>query len=186
MLPRLIRLLEEGDDDAKLAAGAALYRLLGANILDTIEVLPEALDDAAIADPDPEGRPPRRPLAELMSDPRDRPPPGSKEELELPSVDAERWRAYWNAHGPDLDPRLRLRRGHAYTPSVSLYELDRLPLGPDERRRLHRELAARTGRLTPFDPHDFVIMQEQSLAAWGAIVAAAGATAGSWARPLGV
>jgi hypothetical protein len=69
---------------------------------------------------------------------------------------------------------------------VSLYELDRLPLPPDERRRLHRELAARTGKITAFDPHDFVVVQEQRLAVWGALVASAGGVPGAWTRPAGV
>jgi len=66
---------------------------------------------------------------------------------------------------------------------VSLYELDQLPLTPTERRRLHRELAARTGKITAFDPHDFVAAQERSLAAWGAIVRSTEETPGAWSRP---
>jgi hypothetical protein len=185
-VPALLGLLSSGEDDEKLAAGAALERLLGADLRVEIEVLPEALDEPAVADPDPAPAPPRRPLAEIVSDPRDRPPPGSKEKLEVASPDPERWRPYWVEHGRRLDPRLRHRRGQPYTPSVSLYELDRLPLPPDERRRLHRELAARTGKITAFDPHDFVVVQEQRLAVWGALVASAGGAPGAWTRPAGV
>jgi hypothetical protein len=67
---------------------------------------------------------------------------------------------------------------------VSLYELDRLPLAPEDRRRLHRELAVRTGRYTPFDPHDFVVVQERSLKAWEGLVKASVEVPGSWARSL--
>src|SRR5262249_13196132 len=94
-----------------------------------------------------------------------------------------RWRAHWAEHGHRYDPDLRLRRGNPYSPSVSLYELDRLPLAPEDRRRLHRELAARTGKLTPFDPHDFVIVQEQRLVAWASLAKAPAEAPGPWGRP---
>ena len=68
---------------------------------------------------------------------------------------------------------------------MSLYELDKLPLPPDDRRRLHRELAARTGKLTAFDPHDFVLAQERSLAAWGSLVKGSAETPGSWGKARG-
>jgi len=182
-VPALIGLLASEQEDVPLAAGAALDRLLGANLIDTIEIMPEALDDVPVADPDP--TPPAARLAVLVSDPRDQPPAGSSETLEVPSADPARWRAYWAEHGHRHEPSLRLRRGHPYSPSVSLYELDRLPLAPDDRRRLHRELAVRTGRLTPFDPHDFAHVQEQSLAAWAALVKASAETPGSWGRATG-
>ena len=100
----------------------------------------------------------------------------------MASTDPQRWRAYWAEHGTKLDPQHRVRRGHGYSPSVSLYELDRLPLAPEERRTLHRELAARTGKLARFDTHDLVVIQERSLAEWGALVKATAETPGSWDR----
>jgi len=177
-IPALIDLLESEDDKQKLAAGAALDRLLGAGILQSIEIQPEALDDVVIVDPDPEA------LATIVSHPRDVPPNGSTETLEVPSTDPAMWRAYWREHGGRFDPRQRLRRGQAYSPSVSLYELDRLPLSMEDRRALFRELAARTGKLASFDPSDLVSVQEESLAAWGAILKATSETLGSWARPV--
>jgi hypothetical protein len=66
---------------------------------------------------------------------------------------------------------------------VSLYELDKLPLGPEDRRRLLRELASRTGKVVRFETHDLVVVQERNLAAWSAVVAGTGGTPGSWARP---
>jgi hypothetical protein len=182
-VPALINLLGSEEKEVQLAAGAALDRLLGANLVQQIEIMPEALEEVEVVDPDPEPPPPRKPLAALVGDPRDPPPPGSAETLEVPSIDPEQWRAHWAEHGKSHDPRLRLRRGNPYSPSVSLYELDRLPLSPEDRRRLHRELAARTGKFTAFDPHDFVIAQEQSLAAWGALVKSSAETPGSWSRP---
>ncbi len=145
--------------------------------------MPEALEDVPVTDPDPDPPPAR--LAALVSDPRDVPPAGSAETLEVASTDPAAWRAHWAEHGKRHDPRQRVRRGNGYSPSVSLYELDRLPLSTEDRRRLHRELCARTGKITAFDPHDFVLAQEQSLAAWGALVKAAAETPGSWARAMG-
>jgi hypothetical protein len=180
-VPALIGLLESEEDGVPLAAGAALDRLLGANLIDKIEIMPEAIDDVPVVDPDPD--PPAGRLALQVSDPRDQPPAGSPETLEVPSADPAKWRAHWAEHGRRHDPKLRLRRGNPYSPSVSLYELDRLPLPPVDRRRLHRELCARTGKLTAFDPHDFVVVQEQSLMAWASLVKASAETPGSWGRP---
>jgi hypothetical protein len=182
-VPALIRLLESAEEDVPLAAGAALDRILGANLIQKIEVMPEEIEDVPVVDPDPEPPPGR--LSLQLSDPRDLPPPGSPETLEVPSADPAAWRAYWAEHGQRYDARQRLRRGNPYSPSVSLYELDRLPLSSGDRRLLHRELAARTGKLTHFDPHDFVVAQEQSLAAWGALVKSTSHTPGSWGRASG-
>ena len=185
-VPSLLRLLGDEDEAIGLAAGAALDRLLGANLIDTIEVLPEALESVDVVDPDPAPPPARgAALAEMMSNPRDKPPEGSSETLEVPSKDPDKWRAYWAEHGRKLDPKQRLRRGQGYSPSVSLYELDRLPLPPEDRRRLHRELALRTGKITHFDPFDFVVAQEASLKAWESLVRARVEAPGSWGRPVG-
>ena len=182
--PALLHLLEMEDEDLKRAVGAALERMLGAKLLDTIQIPPDALDDVHVPDPDPEPRPLRRTLAELVSDPRDQPPAGSSEELEVPSTDPERWRAYWAKHSRSYDPKYRIRRGQPYSPSISLYELDQLLLSPEDRRRLHRELAARTGKIAHFDPHDFVVVQERSLKVWESLVRTAAGASGSWGRPL--
>lgn len=187
-VPALLDLLETSEkDDAKLAAGAALERLLGAGLKDTIEVLPEALEEVDVLDPDPDRAvKPRavRSLAELTGDRRDSPPAGSSDSVEVPSTKPARWRAYWNEHHARYDPKLRLRRGQGYSPSVSLYELDGLSLAPEDRRRLHRELAARTGKITSFDPHDLVATQEQSLKAWETLVRGTSENSGAWTRPL--
>jgi hypothetical protein len=181
-VPELVGVLEGGDEQLARLAGAALERLLGAGLVDRVEILPEVLDQAPVHDPDPNAAPPRRGLAELLTDERSRPPSGSSEWLEAASVDPARWQSYWRAHGSNLDSKLRTRRGQAYSPSVSLYELDRLRLTPVERRRLHRELAFRTGAVTRFDPDDFVVMQEASLKSWEGIVAARPAPQGAWGK----
>jgi hypothetical protein len=125
-----------------------------------------------------------RSLSELIGDRRDSPPAGSSDNIEVPSTKPDRWRAYWNEHHPRYDSKLRLRRGQGYSPSVSLYELDALSLPPEDRRRLQHELAARTGKITSFDPHDLVATQEQSLKAWEALVRGTSENSGAWTRPL--
>jgi hypothetical protein len=171
-VPALLKLLEAEVVEVRLAAGAALDRMLGASLVDEIEVEPEALVDVAVVDPNPEPPRGRVSLAELVSDARDQPPAGSKDTLEVPSTEPERWRAYWAEHGRRFDRTLRYRRGQVYSPSVSLYELDRLALSAEDRRRLCRELAMRTGRWAHFDPHDFVAEQVKSLQRWEVIVRA--------------
>lgn len=181
-VPVLMGSLESEDDEVKLAAGAALDRLLGANMVEAFELQPEAAEDVLVVDPDPDPPKRRPPLAGELSDPRDMPSPGSPETIDVPSIDPAKWQAYWAAHGGKLDKKQRIRRGYPYSPSVSLYELDRLPLGPVDRRRLFRELCARTGRVVGFDPDDLVVVQERSLAAWGAAVKAMGEVPGAWGR----
>jgi hypothetical protein len=183
-VPALIALLEGDSEGLARSAGAALDRLLGANLREAIEVFPEAIEDVPVVDPDPEPSPPRPSLAALTGDPRDPPPRGSPEKLEVPSADPARWRAFWAEHAHRFDPAQRVRRGNPYSPSVSLYELDQLPLPAGERRVIHRELAARTGKLTAFDPHDLVVVQERGLIAWASLVAAAGEAPGSWGRAI--
>lgn len=184
-VPVLLHHLDAEDLAIKLAAGTALDRLLGANLTELIEIQPEALEEAEVMAPDP-APPPRHPSLAALLSPRDQPPPGSSETLEVTSTDPGRWRAYWAEHRRRFDPTLRLRRGQPYSCSTSLYELDKHPLPPADRRWLHRELAARTGKLTRFDPHDFVVVQEQSLKSWEPIVKATVEAPGYWSRPIGV
>ena len=185
-VPTLIDLLESGEDEAKAAAGEALERLLGANLIEAIEVQPDEVEDRMMLDPDPDPPKLRPSLAKLVSHPRDMPSAGSPETLEVASQDPAKWRAYWAQHGRQLDSKARVRRGRPYSPSVSLWELDRLPLGPGDRRRLHLEMAARTGRVVRFETHDLVVVQERSLAAWSSHVDASAVVPGSWSRRTGL
>ena len=62
-VPALIGLLTSEEEGVPLAAGAALDRLLGANLMQKIEIMPEALEDVPVVDPGPgpaEGAPRRR------------------------------------------------------------------------------------------------------------------------------
>ncbi|MDC3956958.1 hypothetical protein KEG38_24065 [Polyangium jinanense] len=169
-VPALIEQLTDDDEGVRFAAAEALDRMLGANLVEEIELEPEALEEAGVVDPNPEPARGRVALSELVSDPRDRLPAGSKDTVEAPSTDPERWQAYWAEHGARFDRKGRYRRGQTYSPSVSLYELDRLALSAEDRRRLSRELAVRTGRWVHFDPHDFVADQVRSLQGWEKVV----------------
>ncbi|XXT16015.1 hypothetical protein WME94_37845 [Sorangium sp. So ce429] len=181
-IPSLLDLLESTAGEVALAAGAALERLLGANLVMQVDVDPEVLQEVVLIDPNSERFRGRRSLGELVSDPRDRPPVGSKETLEVPSTDPARWRAYWSEHRARFDPKQRLRRGRQYSPLVSLHELSRLSLPIEDRRRLCRELAAQTGRWAHFDPHDFVAEQERCLGAWQAILQETDRAPGTWGQ----
>jgi hypothetical protein len=41
----------------------------------------------------------------------------------------------------------------------------------------------RTGAFVRFDPHDFVVVQEEAIRAWAPHAARASATPGRWSRP---
>ncbi len=119
-VPVLLGLLESENEEIRLAAGAALERLLGAGLIEKVEVLPEALEVVGVVDPDPEPKVVRPSLAALVSRPRDLPSAGSSEMLEVASMDAGRWRAHWGECGRRYDPKLRVRRGQGYSASVWL------------------------------------------------------------------
>lgn len=169
-VPSLIALLELEDEDVRFAAGAALDRILGANLVETVEVEPEELDDVPLVDPNPEPVTGRLALVDIVSDPRDKPEEGSADVLEVPSTDVAAWRAYWAEHGARFQLGQRVRRGQAYSAQVVLYELRELALSANDRRRLSRELARRTGRWVHWDAHDFVSVQEACLEEWGRVV----------------
>ncbi|MFO0758014.1 MAG: hypothetical protein U0359_16075 [Byssovorax sp.] len=183
--PLLIERLGAGDEETAPVAAAALERLLGAKLIEPIEVPPEKVEDMLLVDPDPEPPKAGSPLGRQVSRARDLPSDGSPETIEGPTRDPAKWQAYWSAHGRALDPNQRIRRGQPYSPSVSLYELDQLPLSPEDRRRLHRELCAQTGRTVAFDPHDLVVEQEKGISAWGGVVKAMREAPGAWGAKKG-
>lgn len=172
----------EGGDEIRLAAAWALERITGAGLWEEAAASEEEI---LVADPpQPDVGEPKAPrLARLVSDPRDAPPDPAPEMLEQPSTDPARWQAYWSEAGRNYEGPARYRRGAAYTPLVSLTELDQGRCTPGERRLLQRELIVRTGSYVPFDPHDFVVVQEQALAAWRPIAQRASSAPGRWVRP---
>jgi hypothetical protein len=119
-----------------------------------------------------------------VGDPRDEPEPPAPEIVERPTIDAARWRAWWKERQADIDPSRRYRRGHPYTPLISLRELDGVwPITPAERRNLQRELILRTGSFVRTDVNDFVVVQEEAMKAWEDIAARASSSPGSWVLP---
>jgi hypothetical protein len=122
-------------------------------------------------------------LAREVSDPRDEPSAGADDVVTIPTTRVARWTAYWSQRGADYRPNARYRRGHPYTPLVSLWELDAWPVTPPERRLLQRELVVRTGQFVRFDPHDFVSVQEEALRQWEPIAKRSSGAGGSFSRP---
>jgi HEAT repeat protein len=183
-VPALIDLLGHDDPVVQLTAAYALERLTGARLIEEVQVPPENLATPDVEEPDVGERGDKPPsLAREVSDARDRPSEGAGDTALLPSIDADRWRAHWIEHAGDYKPGLRYRRGSPYSPAISAWELDALPLTPGERRWLQRELVVRTGQVVRFDPHDFVQVQEEALVEWDKLARRAGGAAGTWSRP---
>lgn len=182
-VPLLIDLLGHEDPVIQLGAAYALDRLTGARLYDTVELPPEAIDVPDVEEPDV-GEPKGPSLSRMVSDSRDRPSEGAGDTATLPTIKADRWRAYWIEKGASYRLTAKYRRGSPYTATVSLWELDAWPVTPVERRWLQRELVVRTGQLVRFDPHDFVAVQELSLQAWAPVAQRMSGSPGAWARPM--
>jgi hypothetical protein len=179
-VPFLIELLERSEKVAPVAA-EALDRITNAGLFDEVVVEAEEIEAPDVPEPDVglgDERPP--PLARLVSDPRDLPAEPATETLRRPTVDAERWKAYWAERGESYDKAARYRRGAPYTTLLSHRELDRWPCTPKERKLLHWELVARTRGDVRFDPLDFVSVQEAAVSAWEPIAQRASGEAGRW------
>jgi hypothetical protein len=181
-IPPLVALLGHADEPVVLAAAYALDRVTNAGLYE--DAIVDAEDIVAPDVPEPDLGEPKAPsLARVVSDPRDLPAEPSTDTLRRPSTDAQRWRAWWLEKKDSFDAKARYRRGHPYTPLVSWRELDLWPCTPGERRLLHWELVARTGEFVRFDTHDFVPVQEESVAEWEAVARRASGSPGSWNLP---
>jgi hypothetical protein len=178
--PALMALLEHADEPVVLAAAYALDRMTNAGLYEDAIVEEDEIMVPDIPEPDLGDKDKPAPLARIVSDPRDMPAEPSTDTLQRPSTDRARWTAWWQKKGDSFDPKLRHRRGYPYTPHTSWLELDRWRCTPGERRLLHWELIARTGHYQRFDTHDFVPVQEESLAAWQPIARNASGSPGSW------
>ncbi len=178
-MPVLMKLLQHKDEPVVLAAAYALDRMTNAGLYEDAIVEAEEIMVPDVPEPDlGEKKPP--PLARVVSDPRDLPGPPSTDTLQRPSTDPHRWAAWWKEKAESFGEKLRHRRGYPYTPYISWLELDRWPCTPGERRLLHWELVARTGGNLHFDTHDFVAVQEESVAAWETLARNASGSPGSW------
>jgi len=182
-VPALIELLRHDDDGVITAAAYALDRITGAQLYEDVEIDPEEVIVPEAPTPDVGELEPPPPLAAEVSDPRDLPSSGSPDTITRPTTDPRRWQEYWRERRDAFKDGSRYRRGHGYTPVVSLWELDGWLLTAPERRFLQHELIVRTGRHVPFDPIDFVSIQEEALKTWEPIVQRTSAIAGSWSRP---
>ena len=177
----LLRVLREGkDDELKLAAAFALLRLTDAPLFDDTTIAPEKIDVPEPDEPD-DPSPARASVAKRISDPRDLPSDGSPDRAVLPSVDPARWES-WLAEREPYPEQLRLRRGKAYTPALSLLELADYAVTPFERTVLYRELVLKTGDALPFDVRDFVKVQAARLDAWAEPARRGSSQPGSWGR----
>ncbi len=165
--------------ELKRAAAFALQRITGAEIYDDVDLPPEKLD--AETPDDPPGLPASPPLRKTLS-PRDQPSDGSPDRMKLPPTRLAPWEAFLQREGHRFQGPARFRRGKPYTPATTLIELDTYRIPPEERRLAFRELVIKTGQVVPFDPEDFVHVQEAALDAWAPIASRASSQPGAWGR----
>ena len=183
-VPELIELLRSEDEDLVVQTAYALDRITGAELYEDAEIDPEQIiiPDAPLPEL-PELDPPAAPLATEVSDPRDAPSDGSPDTITRPSTNPQRWHDWWQERKGGFTEGGRYRRGHGYTPTVALWELDGWILTAPERLHLQHELVVRTGHWVRFDPGDFVDAQQRALTEWEAVVKSQTSTPGSWAQP---
>lgn len=179
----IMNFLEHDDKTVKLAAAYALERITGAGLWDNAEIMAEEIDVPEPPEPDVGEQKPLK-LARVVSDPRDLPSEPSPDIVQQPTTDPNRWRAWWIEKNGLFKQGFRYRRGHAYTPLVSLQDLDSGPVTPGERRTLQRELCIRTGQHVRFDPLDMVSSQEQALREWLPFAQRVSTKPGQWTRPF--
>lgn len=174
----LMQVLKGKDPELALAAAFALERITGAGLFDEVEVPPEQLDEPEAPEPNT-----GEPLAELVSDPRDVPEPGSNDLMYFPTVDFNRWYRWWRDNSSRFSLGVRHRRGVQYSALVSWNELDQAPCTPGERRMLQQELIVRSGSFQAFDVEWFVPRQEAALVAWQPLARSASGRLGVWNTP---
>jgi hypothetical protein len=174
-VPALIDQLADEDLELCMAAARSLERLTGAGLIEEIEVPPEdtvprELPEVPVAELATPARAAAPPLAGEVSSPRDAPSEGSPDLLEAPSIDADRWAAYWKDHARDFEAGRRYRRGKPWSSASSLEELDGPLASPAERQLLQIELAGASRRYVHLDVDDLVVVQERALAGWRALL----------------
>jgi hypothetical protein len=187
-IPWLIALLADDKTKERVreVAAYALDRMTGAQMYEPYDLDPEKTMIPDLPEPDLGdlgGAPKSKSLAQKVSDPRDLPKDGAADKMSRPTTSARRWQAYWQERSGFFDPKHRYRRGHPYTPLISLWEMaDGFVVTPHERRLLQRELVVRTGEWVAFDPHDWVAVQEEELKQWEPIARKASGYPGGWER----
>ena len=162
-VPFLIKGLDEGDDDSKAEAAAALHRITGAGLT----------DDAPMPDytGDPEAAPFLDPYRE----------PTVASEL---SGDPEVWRAYFERYGRAAKSERRYRYGRPFVAAHDLWELAQARATRTDRERAYLELRVRFSVQPPLDTEAFVLAQHGQLQAISAEVARAPALRQPWQSKL--
>lgn len=184
-IPFLIKQVGGKKKELKIAAANALDRISGARLYEEMDIDPEKIEVEDPPTPDVDfGGPKPMPLAKQISDPRDLPGEGAPDALELPTTDVTRWQEWWKEVRENYRNGTRYRRGNPYTPLVSWWELDQWRVTPFERRMLQRELVVRTGQYVPFDPFDFVPVQDAAIKQWEPHARQASGHGGSWSRSM--
>jgi hypothetical protein len=165
----LVSLLMRDDEALRLVAARALERITAAGLIDQVDIAPEQTIPRELPEPRLEGMdlPTNTPLD---GDPRFAPSEGSPDRIEHPSVDPERWRAWWREHGGKLAAKQRYRHGVEHDKRAVLAELDGAFATPAERYLLQLELASLTQTWVPLDVDDWVAIQERAMQAWRAHV----------------
>jgi hypothetical protein len=182
-LPVLVGVLEdrEAPGPLKLAAAFALQRITGFEPFDDVDIPPEKLEAEEPADPKAIPKE-HAALARIIGDPRDAPSDGSPDRMKLPSTRPEVWKEYLRREAVRYEGGGRFRRGRPYTPALSLEELSTYAVTPVERRWLYREIIVKTGEVVPFDPHDFVAVQEEAIERMAPVAQRASSRPGAWGR----
>ncbi|HZO16200.1 MAG TPA: hypothetical protein VFB62_23160 [Polyangiaceae bacterium] len=169
-IPALLELLAHADLELRVSAARALDRLTGAALVAAIAIPPERTVPRELPEPAMVAEEAPAPLAQLTSDPRFAPSEGSPDMIEGPVTEPEPWRAWWREHGSRFDRNRRYRRGAPHALAACLAELDGPDATPAERQLLHLELAGGSRRYVHFDVDDLVVVQEDALAKWRALV----------------
>lgn len=164
----LLALVGHEDQPVALAAALALERITGAGLFAEVTLDPTllefgALDEPQLPEPDTGGF---LPLAGETSDPRDTPPEGSPDTVELPAPDPEAWSAWWEGHRGDFDPGTRYRGGRPHGVDTVRAELAGPLLPPTLRRDVADELRVISRACPRFDVRDFVVLQHRALVSW--------------------
>jgi hypothetical protein len=158
----------------KRAAAFALQRITGAEIYDDADLPPEK--------PTPRRptihRATRQPSLRKTLSLRDQPSDGSPDRMSYRPRASPR-EAFLQREGHRFQGLAC--RGKPYTPATTL--MSSTPIEPAGRATARlRELVIKTGQVVPFDPEDFVHVQEAALDAWAPIASRASSQPGAWGR----
>lgn len=143
-LPLLLSIVDGQDEALAPAAAKELERVTGAGLIDEVE-------EPWVKELPPEA-------AEL-----DVPIPMKK--VRRVSTDPARWRAWERANAQRFEPLKKYRRGQPFLPALLLAELEAKEPRPEERERSALELSIATGRDFGFRADDWVLAQQQAMAA---------------------